>query len=338
MITAGYHVGHRPQGSVVMYLNSGDAHNQHEGTTSHFSFTFKDAIHTRAGEGVLVSLHSASIPYSFYNIRAGVNNTLDLVSTTASTITIPEGNYNVKTFGTTLTTLILPNLGGGQSFSMEYEASSQKFKYTLGVGSDLVMKTGLSNSPFVEMGFEMADTTLDRASTSYSTNIADINGSVHALYLRTNLPSKSVFESLSAGVSDVLDKIALNTNPGGIIVHHPRDRGVETLLETNHVRSLTCRLTDERNRLLNLNGLHFQFGLLFEFVELLTAIPRAVQPHQIRPAPQQIRPQKKTQSRQQQKNQRRKRALKRGKKKVNDAIMKATKTPAPPETQKQSSK
>ena len=65
MSTAGYHVGHRTQGSVVMYLNSGDAHNQHEGTTSHFSFTFKDAIHTRAGEGVLVSLHSASIPYSF---------------------------------------------------------------------------------------------------------------------------------------------------------------------------------------------------------------------------------------------------------------------------------
>ena len=334
MSTAGYHVGHRTQGSVVMYLNSGDAHNQHEGTTSHFSFTFKDAIHTRAGEGVLVSLHSASIPYSFYNIRAGVNNTLDLESTTPFTITIPEGNYNVKTFGTTVTALILPNLGGGQTFSMEYEASSQKFKYTLGVGSDLVMKTGLSNSPFVEMGFEMADTTLDRVSTSYSTNIADINGSVHALYLRTNLPSKSVFESLSAGVSDVLDKIALNTNPGGIIVHHPRDRGVETLLETNHVRSLTCRLTDERNRLLNLNGLHFQFGLLFEFVELLTAIPRAVHPQQISPAPQQ----KITQSRQQQKNQRRKRALKRGKKKVNDAITKATKTPAPPEPQKQSSK
>ncbi len=316
-----------------MYMNSGDAHNQHEGTTSHFSFTFKDAIHTRAGEGVLVSLHSASIPYSFYNIRAGVNNTLHLESTTPFTITIPEGNYNVKNFGTTVTALILPNLGGGQSFSMEYHASSQKFQYTMGVGSNLVLKTGLSNSPFVEMGFEMADNTLVASSTSFSTNIADINGSVHALYLRTNLPSKSVFESLSAGVSDVLDKIALNTNPGGIIVHHPRDRGVETLLETNHVRSLTCRLTDERNRLLNLNGLHFQFGLLFEFVELLTAIPRAVQT-----PPQQIRPQKKTQSRQQQKNQRRKRALKRGKKKVNDAVARATKTSAPQKPQKQSPK
>ena len=140
------------------------------------------------------------------------------------------------------------------------------------------------------MGFEQTDHELTQNTITLSTNIADINGSVHALYLRTNLPSKSVFESLSAGVSDVLDKIALNINPGGIIVHHPRDRGVKTLLETNHVRSLTCRLTDERNRLLNLNGLHFQFGLLFEFVELLTPVPQVIPPPE--------NPEKKTQARQ----------------------------------------
>ena len=192
MITAGYHLGHRTQGSVVMYLNSSDAHNQHEGTTSHFSFTFKDAIHTRAGEGVLVSLHSASVPYSFYNIRAGVNNTLDLENTTPFTITIPEGNYNVKNFGTTVTALILPNLGVGQSFSMEYDAPSQKFKYTLGVGSNLVLKTGLSNSPFVEMGFEMVDHTLAASSTSYPlTSRISTDRCTPCISARTCRPSRS---------------------------------------------------------------------------------------------------------------------------------------------------
>jgi len=328
MSTAGYHVGHRTQGSVVMYLNSGDAHTQHENTT-HFSFTFKDAIHTRAGEGVLVSLHSASIPYSFYNIRPGVNNTLHLLGGSGEfTITIPEGNYNVKSFGTKVTELIAAQLGV-QTFAMEFDASSQKFKYTLGVGSNLEMKTGDANSPSIEMGFEQTDHELTQNTITLSTNISDINGSVHALYLRTNLPSKSVFESLSAGVSDVLDKIALNINPGGIIVHQPRDRGVKTLLETNHVRSLTCRLTDERNRVLNLNGLHFQFGLMFEFVELLTPVSRVIPPPE---KPE--KPEKKTQ----QKKQRRKRALKRGKRKVKDAISKATKTSAPQKPQKQSPK
>ena len=103
---------------------------------------------------------------------------------------------------------------------------------------------------------------------------------------------------------------------------------METLLETNHVRSLTCRLTDERNRLLNLNGLHFQFGLLFEFVELLTPVPRGVE----------SKPPEKPEKKTQQKKQRRKRALKRGKRKVKDAISKATKTSAPQKPQKQSPK
>jgi hypothetical protein len=130
----------------------------------------------------------------------------------------------------------------------------------------------------------------------------------------------------------VLDKIALNTNPGGIIVHHPRDRGVETLLETNHVRSLTCRLTDERNRVLDLNGLHFQFGLLFEFVELLTKPKTDKQPEATSLSKSESKPREKKR----QKRQRRKRALKRGKKKINDAISKAAKTPASVAPQKQS--
>jgi len=322
MSTVGYHVNHRTQGSVVMYINSADAHTQHENTT-HFSFSFKEAIHTRPGEGMLVSLHSASIPYSFYNIRAGVNNTLTLIGGGGEfTITIPEGNYNVKSFATQVTELVLPNLTGGQTFAMEFDAPSQKFKYTLGAGSDLAMKTGEDNSPFVEMGFDREDTLLDANANALSTNIADINGSVHALYLRTNLPAKSVFESLSAGVSDVLDKISLNTNPGGIIVHEPANRGIETMLETNHVRGLTCRLTDDRNRVLNLNGLHFQFGLMFEFVQLLTPLPPTPRvPPQTQPQPPTPQEKKKRKKRQ------RKRVLQRGKKKVSDAVARATKTP-----------
>ena len=60
----GYHTTHHTQGSRVMYLNSADADTLHEDNTTHFSFTFNEAIHTRAGEGVLVSVLSASIPYS----------------------------------------------------------------------------------------------------------------------------------------------------------------------------------------------------------------------------------------------------------------------------------
>ena len=41
--------------------------------TSHYSYAFKDAVETARDEAMLVSLSSASIPYSFYNIRTDVD-------------------------------------------------------------------------------------------------------------------------------------------------------------------------------------------------------------------------------------------------------------------------
>ena len=71
----GYQLGHHTQATRVMYINSADVQSYHENTT-HYTFSFKEAVHTRAGEAMLVSLHSASVPYSFYNIRTNVNDTL----------------------------------------------------------------------------------------------------------------------------------------------------------------------------------------------------------------------------------------------------------------------
>ena len=64
---------HQTQAPRVMYINSADVVKHHENTT-HFAYSFQEALHTREDEGALVSLLSASIPYSFYNIRDGVNN------------------------------------------------------------------------------------------------------------------------------------------------------------------------------------------------------------------------------------------------------------------------
>ena len=139
-------------------------------------------------------------------------------------------------------------------------------------------------------------------------HVADLNGSVHALYLRTDIPTKSVYESLTGGVSDVLGKIALNTNPGGIIVHEPNNTAYQTLVSTNHLRTVSVRVTDERGQLLDLNGLHFQLGILFEFVALFI------------PFPQQMPRAPKVREEQSQKGAKRRRELRRGKGKVARAI------------------
>ena len=99
-----------------------------------------------------------------------------------------------------------------------------------------------------------------------STSAADLNGSVHAIYVRTNLATKSVMESQTGGVSDILAKIDINTDPGGVITLDPQQVSHEALIHTAGVKHIEVRITDERNRLLDLNGLHSQIGLRFRFV------------------------------------------------------------------------
>ena len=62
MNRVGYHATHETQASKMVFLDSVDCRQSTE-LTSHFSYAFKDAIETASGEGMLVSLSSASVPY-----------------------------------------------------------------------------------------------------------------------------------------------------------------------------------------------------------------------------------------------------------------------------------
>eukprot|EP01051_Picozoa_sp_SAG22_P021383 SAG22_NODE_4701_length_1187_cov_6.696691_1_plen_98_part_00 len=79
---------------------------------------FNQAIINNPGEGVLVSQLQASIPYSFYNIRTGSNDTLKITvikdgATANYTITVPAGNYTVTSLAQKLKEDIEGQIGDG---------------------------------------------------------------------------------------------------------------------------------------------------------------------------------------------------------------------------------
>ena len=75
----GFHHRHSTQCAKVLFIDSKDATQQHQGETTHFTYVFRDSIIVQNNEGVLLSLLQASIPYSFYNVRKGVNDTIDVI-------------------------------------------------------------------------------------------------------------------------------------------------------------------------------------------------------------------------------------------------------------------
>ena len=110
--------------------------------------------------------------------------------------------------------------------------------------------------------------------TSYtSINVVDINGSIHGVYIRTNLTSNSTLDSQNGTFSNIFARIPIKVQSGGIIFREPNNSVHKALTQHKNVSQISIRLTDERNRLLDLNGLHFQLAVQFDFDYLENVIP-----------------------------------------------------------------
>ena len=59
---------------VVIHLDSRKGQQLQTGLTTNFLYTLKEPLLVPDHMSLLLSLHTATIPYSFYNVRAGVNN------------------------------------------------------------------------------------------------------------------------------------------------------------------------------------------------------------------------------------------------------------------------
>jgi hypothetical protein len=330
MNRVGFHQTHETQPSRMLYLDSTDAHHL-TSLTSHYTYSFKDTIETGPNEGMLVSLSSASIPYSFYNVRGGVNDELHYTvgGLVQTPLPIEPGNYTASSLAKEIVAKFLSE--ATITFVMSYSKTTQKYSFST-TTENLAFNLDKAQSINHEIGF--GDLTGSRsvstapASPTVSDFVADLNGSVHAIYVRTNLATKSVMESMTQGVSDILAKVDINTDPGGVITLDPNQVSHEALIHTAGVKQVEIRLTDERNRLLDLNGLHTQLGVKFRFVSVKVADPVAQGDPRARVTPQQVENRRNLDK--EKKQQRRKSALRKGKEQTKTA------DPAPRRTNNQS--
>ena len=278
-----YNIDVNSEDSVLIHMDSRDATAYLQtGHTSYFQYQLRDKIQCPKNQAMLVSLHSATVPYSFYNIRAGVNDIVPIeiyiyagVKFT-HTITLTPSNYTVSSLAVHLTTLINA-LNYPFTMTMIYDTPSGKYKYAVAGTIDyLVFKfTSGAAEAGVECGFGPGDHYVYSQTPLVSQNVVDVHGSVHGVYLRTNLTSRSVLDSQNGSLSNILARMAIPVQPGGIIFFHPRDSIHHSMVRAPDIQTMTIRLTDERNRLLDLNGLHFQLSIKVDFVYDKAVVPEA---------------------------------------------------------------
>jgi hypothetical protein len=289
--------------SKILYINSEDASQylatklNADGTTSplncYFNYILKENIEIPLNQRAVISLNSATIPYSFYNIRQDVNDSIDIKITNTTTgfnytptpLILPDGNYDVYSLAEYITTEINKASGAYQdtgnkvdyTFAMVFSTDNQKYTYTAtpkgtmsgeNIKIELLFHTGVNafKRPYIELGFRVRDVEITNASPVISDNVVDMNGSVHGVYIRTNLVSDGTLDSQNGVFSNILARLPINVNSGGIIFATPNNASHKSLVDLRSISQLTIRLTDDRNRLLDLNGLHFQIAVEINFV------------------------------------------------------------------------
>tara|TARA_R110002126_G_scaffold87473_2_gene210502 strand:- start:1556 stop:2671 length:1116 start_codon:yes stop_codon:yes gene_type:complete len=308
-----YQLQSNAMASKILYIDSRDASSylaqvktklpdntfQDINLTSYFQYTLKEKIEVPLNQRALISLNSATIPYSFYNIRTGINDKLFVVieNTTDSLqlsnlITITSGNYTAYTFAEQIEDFLNSvdfqdvNKNIEFTFSMDYNTDLQKYLYriTQKAGNDKVIELTfqflkeeyIGKSPHIEMGFRPNENVVMTLPSNpseqgtfielLSTNVIDMNGSIHGVYVRTNLVSNGTLDTQSGTFSNILGRIPIKVNAGGVIFSIPSNATHKSIVDIRSIDTLTIRLTDERNRILDLNGLHFQIAIAIDFI------------------------------------------------------------------------
>jgi hypothetical protein len=293
-----YNLSSNTMSSKILYIDSRDADNylatklRGDGITqvdltSYFQYVLKENIEIPLNQRALISLNSATIPYSFYNIRLGINDILTATAKNTGSgatigpldFTIPPGNYTAYSLADIIINQInngnLQDAGNNITFalSMVFNTDTQKYQYTITTteANPISLTFNFQDkdliSPHIEMGFPANDFTFTSGQpTQNSQNVVDINGSIHGVYIRTNLVSTGTLDSQNGTFSNILSRIPINVQSGGIIFATPNNQTHRSIVDIRAINMLTIRLTDERNRILDLNGLHFQIAIAIDFI------------------------------------------------------------------------
>ena len=202
---------------------------------------------------------SAEIPLSFYNISLALQNNVFSYyisgNPTLQSITIDDGNYTVDS--------MISFINDSQGyFTMTYDEISNKILITLiSPAYDLILLYNVNNYNNQLFGVY---------SNQLITSVGYLNGvvnlaSVHSLNIRAGLGIGSTI-STSNSNSDIIQKVPLQVNPYGIIIHNSNNYIQKNYIKSGVINSFNLSITEQNQKLLDLNGCVYELSMLFKII------------------------------------------------------------------------
>ena len=257
------------ENSKIIHITSSDA--THKLGEGFLLYNLESAIVCPPNQDTLVSLYSAIVPYSFYNIREDIDDKIyySVVGhTTQYSLQIPQGSYTINSLLTKLESLIKGSVHTTGDCDITFDRTTMKYTYTLQSKQIFFNFEGKTDGAEIAMGFPKEHVSDTAGFTSLvSTNVPDVNGGVHSVNIRTNLATKGCIDSQTKSYSTILGTMPIDVNFGGVIFFRPADAIHKILVTGREIKQIIIRITDDRDRLLDLNGLDFNVTILIDHIK-----------------------------------------------------------------------
>lgn len=240
--------------SIQIFLNSKTADKYLGGFTSNCLFYLPQFILPRV-KNMFVSVQSATIPYSFYNVDYFNDKLVYNVNGGSNiTINIPQGNYNT----TTLRNYLLSVMTG---FTITYSSLNNQFTFTHST-YDFSFK---SSSTCMEiLGFD--EHTNYNSTSRVLTSENSINlFTIRNIYIQSNNLILNNINNSTPNNCTILSSIPLTSGQLSVINYNNMNNVRSRVDNIRNFTQLHVSLTDQDGDILDLNGCHFSLTLQIDF-------------------------------------------------------------------------
>lgn len=248
-----------PISSVLIHISSADCAIGDDT----FQLNLESPLLCPPGYTMLLSLASAEIPFSFY-ICNKYNNTLLITENGINrTILITEGNYSTSSLKAKVLSLLGPN------YTMSYNSDSMKYTFTTTLNNvifDFVESTSNELLGFSKIQSQFVNGIL------ISNKVINFNYT-NSLFLVSDFTDIGSMDSKTKKYSNILAKIPINTMAGGMIYYYGSQTTHKIIYHSAIIHTLKFKITDDRQRPIDMNGIDYDFSLLIDFSEKETLLP-----------------------------------------------------------------
>ncbi len=247
--------------NYIVHIRSKDCVQLSNGFNTDMQIQLLNAIERIPGHNFHISISSAEIPFTWYNVSSYLKTNQIQIESTAGTniISIDDGNYDIFDLVTEFSSNV------NFPFSITFDEKNYKITLTNTSANTQILKFSLQNSEKMAqiLGFEQSDKTVNAGATIISESIVNLRP-IHSLFLHSNLASNNVYTSAFGSTENIIDKIPLGeVGPGQIITFDPYETApFSTIVTVDALQELRLSLRDQNRNLVQLNAINFEISLL----------------------------------------------------------------------------